>query len=402
MTSQLYFDSPLTLDFTAHVIESRDLGKGRFGIVMPETYFYPTSGGQEHDTGLIGEARVLDVSKDGDEILHVTDRPLAPGDHPARIDRERRLRAMQHHTAQHILSASFLKVADIPGISANINGDNPSTIDLDAGDVPADILRRAEDLANQTFLENRAVKTYNVTQDEASRLPLRKTPKVTGLIRIVEVDGFDFTPCGGTHCPNTGMVGLLKIIKTERVNQKFRLHFVAGLQALDTFRAYQTALQQTANLLGTSWDETPDILRIRLDQLKSAQADLDSLRADLLAAEASRLADAARAVGPLRLVTATFRARPVAELRALASKLLDAPRLVSLLASYDNGKLTLIAACAADTGQSARDLLQKHLAPLNLRGGGDKSLAQGGGPADESSLANLFAQTELHLEKDRK
>jgi alanyl-tRNA synthetase len=398
MTTPLYFDSPLTLNFTARVTESRPLGEGRFGIVMPETFFYPTSGGQEHDTGFIGEARVLDVTKDGDDILHVTDKPLAPGGHPARIDRQRRLRAMQHHTAQHILSASFLKVADIPSLSANINGDNPSTIDLDAGDVPADLLRRAEDLANQTFLDNRAIKTYNVTQDEAARLPLRKTPKVSGLIRIVEVDGFDFTPCGGTHCPTTGMVGLLKIIKTERVNQKFRIYFVAGLQALDTFRAYHSTLQQVANLLETNWDSTLDILRRRLDQLRAATSDLDSLRADLLAVEAFRLADAARAVGSLRLVTATFRARPVAELRTLASKLLDVPHLVSLLASYDNGKLTLVSSCAADTGQSARDLLQKHLAPLHLRGGGDSSLAQGGGATDESSLSTLFAHTESLLQ----
>ena len=111
MTEQLYFDDPLTLEFTAQVTESRSLDGGRFGVVLPRTYFYPTSGGQEHDTGTIGDAKVLDVYKDNGDILHIVDNPLTPGEYPARIDRARRIRAMQHHTAQHILSASFLEVA---------------------------------------------------------------------------------------------------------------------------------------------------------------------------------------------------------------------------------------------------------------------------------------------------
>ncbi len=272
MTEQLYFDAPLTLEFTAQVTESRPLDGGSFGLILPRTYFYPTSGGQEHDTGFIGEARVLDVYKENGDIIHVTDKALAPGDYPARIDRERRMRAMQHHTAQHILSASFLEVANIDSLSANINGETPSTIDLELSEAAPEILQRAETFANRIFFENRAVKTYNVTQDEIARLPVRKPPKVSGLIRVVEVEGFDYTPCGGTHCPNTGMVGLLKIVKTERVNQKLRVHFVAGYQALDYFNIYQDVAQQAANLLETGLDGIPAALEHKLEQLKSPKA----------------------------------------------------------------------------------------------------------------------------------
>jgi alanyl-tRNA synthetase len=403
MTEQLYFDAPLTLEFTAQVTESRSLNGGRFGLIMPRTYFYPTSGGQEHDIGTIGEAHVLDVYKDNGDIVHVTDKTLVPGNYPARIDRERRIRAMQHHTAQHILSASFLEVADIDSLSANINGETPSTIDLEVGEVAPEILHRAEEFANRIFFENRAVKTYNVTQDEIARLPVRKPPKVSGLIRVVEVEGFDYTPCGGTHCPNTGMVGLLKIVKTERVNQKLRVHFVAGYQALDYFNLYQDLAQQTANLLETGIDGIPTTLEHKLEQLKAAQAELETLHAELLAAEAEQLADSALTVasplgmGLLRLVTATFHGRPATELRQLAFKLRVVPGLVSLLACYDNGKLSLVVTCSPDTNLDARDLLQKHLVPLNLRGGGDKSLAQGGGPADEDVLEELFKNTKSYL-----
>jgi alanyl-tRNA synthetase len=304
---------------------------------------------------------------------------------------------MQHHTAQHILSASFLAVADIDSLSANINGENPSTIDLEVGEVAPEILPRAEEFANRIFFENRAVKTYNVTQDEIARLPVRKPPKVSGLIRVVEVDGFDYTPCGGTHCPNTGMVGLLKIVKTERVNQKLRVHFVAGYQALDYFNLYQDVAQQAANLLETGPEGIPAILERKLEQLKTAQAELESLRAGLLAAEADRLADSAEEVDLLRLVTASFRDRAPSELRQLAIKLRNMSHMVALLSAFDGEKLSLVVACAKDTDLDARDLLNRHLAPLNGRGGGDPSLAQGGCAASENDFVTLFENSRDYL-----
>ena len=397
MTEQLYYDDPLTLEFTAQVAASRPLDGGRFGLILPRTYFYPTSGGQEHDTGSIGEACVLDVYKDNGDILHVTDKALTPGEYPAHIDRERRIRAMQHHTAQHVLSAAFLEVADIDSLSADINGDNPSTIDLEVGAVAPEVLRRAEEFANGIFFENRVVKSYYITDADVGNLPFRKPPKVSGRIRVVEVDGFDYTPCGGTHCPNTGMVGLLKIVKTERVNQKLRIHFVAGYQALDYFNAYQDVVQQAAALLETGLEGLPAVLGRKLDQLKAAQTELETLRTGLLAAEADQLAVSAQTVGPLRLVTALLHDRPAADLRQLGAKLRNGPGIVAVLASYDGKKLSMVAACAKDSGVDARDLLNKHLAPLNGRGGGDVSLAQGGGVADEETLGELFKNTKSYL-----
>jgi alanyl-tRNA synthetase len=397
MTEQLYFDDPLTLEFTAQVTESRRLNGGRFGLVLPRTYFYPTSGGQEHDTGSIGEAQVLDVYKEHDDIIHVVNQSLAPGAYPARIDRERRIRAMQHHTGQHILSASFLEVADIESISANINGYSPSTIDLELSEVDSVILRRAEAFANGILFENRAVRSYYVTDADVPSIPFRKPPKVSGHIRVVEVDSFDITPCGGTHCLNTAMVGLIKIVKTERVNQKLRVHFVAGFQALDYFNVYQEVTQQAAALLETGLEEIPASIERKLDQLKTVQTELQTLRAGLLAAEADRLAASAEEFGSLRLITAIFRDRPATDLRQLGMKLRNVLGIVALLAAYDGGKLSLVTACSTDSGIDARELLKQHLIPLNGRGGGDASLAQGGCVVGEAVLEDLFKSTKSYL-----
>jgi alanyl-tRNA synthetase len=364
---------------------------------MPRTYFYPTSGGQEHDIGSIDDIHVLDVYKEDGEIVHVVEQEIPPGKYPASIDRMRRIRAMQHHTAQHILSASFLEVANIDSLSANINGENPSTIDLDATDVPEETLRAAEEFANGIFFENRRVKTYYVTRDEIKNIPVRKPPKVSGPIRVVEVDGFDFTPCGGTHCPTTGMVGMLKIIKTEHVKKKTRIHFVAGYQALDYFQETQSAAQGVALLLDTGLDEVVPAVERLQDQLKQAQSELDSLRGIVLGVEAEKLIAGAEEVGNLRLVTRIFENRPITELRSLANKLRHEPGVATVLASYDGTKLSIVAACADDVNLDARELLNNHLAPIGGSGGGSPTLAQGGGAANKSALEVLFTQTKNYV-----
>jgi len=399
MTEQLYFDDPLTLEFEAEVIESRSLDGGRFGVVLPRTYFYPTSGGQEYDTGSIGDGQILDVYKDGDTIVHVLDRELPPGIYPAHIDRERRFRHMQHHTAQHILSASFLEVADIDSISANINGDTPSTIDLEVGTVDDETLCRAEAFANGIFFENRPVKSFYVTDADVPNLPFRKPPKVSGRIRVVEVDGFDLTPCGGTHVTQTGMIGMLKIVKTERVNQKLRVHFVAGGQALDFLEQVQSAAQGAALLLDSGLDGVVEAVERLQTQMKQMQSELDSLHGVVLGVEAEKLESAAEAVGEYRLVTALFENRSASELRSLADKLRRKSGIVAVLASYDDEKLSLVAACAEGVKVDARELLKDHLAPIGGRGGGSPTLAQGGGATNRSALEVLFNQTKNYLSR---
>ena len=401
MTEQLYFDDPLTLEFEAEVAESRSLDGDRFGVVLPRTYFYPTSGGQEHDTGSIGDARVVDVQKDGDTIVHILDRELAPASYPARIDGERRFRHMQHHTAQHILSASFLEVADIDSISANINGDTPSTIDLEVGEVDDETLRRAEEFANKIFFENRAVKSFYITDEDVSMHDFRKPPKVSGSIRVVEVEGFDLTPCGGTHVTQTGMIGMLKIVRTERVRQNLRIHFVAGTRALDFFQRMQSAAQGAALLLDAGVDDVVSTIDKMQSQLKQMQSELDSLRGIVLGVEAEKLVASAETIGKLKLVTKLFEKRPATELRSLANRLLKEPGMVAVLATYDGTKLSMVTACADDADVDARELLNNHLAPIDGGGGGSPTLAQGGGAANKSALEVLFKQTKNYLNVPR-
>jgi alanyl-tRNA synthetase len=382
----LYYEDPFRLDFETTVIENLRLPDGRLGVILERSYFYPTGGGQEHDTGTLGKAQVLDVFKQEDpvRVVHVIDRPLPLGQAWAKINPERRQRHMQHHTAQHLLTQCFVHLFGLDTLSANINGYNPSTLDLQVLNLLPEQLTQAENLANQFIYENRTVWSYFVTPGQLAELPLRRAPKVSENIRIVEIDGFDYTPCGGTHCSATGQIGVIKIVKTEKQNERTRVHFAAGWQAVELFQAsYETVSSLAAGLSVGQRDLVETVLRLN-EQLQKTQKDLQALQFERLGWEAGRLAAAAEIIHGRRVVLAVFAGRPTIELRTLGGELVRQPDLISVLAAVDGQKLTLLAACGEVTDMAARDLLAKLLAPFKGRGGGDARLAQGGGSVGES------------------
>ena len=398
MNSQLlYQQDPTVLEFDAEVVERLSLPDQRTAVVLSRSYFYPTGGGQEHDTGEIGPARVVDVFKDEqhDRLVHVIEGELDIGPVKAYIDSERRLRAMQHHTAQHLLTQCILRQTGFETVSANINGYSPSTLDIVASQISKSDLDQAELLANRIIYEDRPVKTYIVSPEELSSIPLRRPPKVTENIRIVEIDAFDYSPCGGTHVLRTGSIGLVKVVKTEHQNEKLRVHFIAGLQAMDVFHAMYDSIAGLANMMSISWQDLPEVVEKQLEQLTASQKELQVLRQESLHYEAQKMAAEAENRQDIRLVRASFENRPVGELRLLAEELKRIERVVAFLSTYDGHKVSLIVACGDDAGKDARLLLNAHLAAIAGRGGGDASLAQGGGVVPADQYHNFLRNVDL-------
>jgi alanyl-tRNA synthetase len=404
LTSQLlHFTDPLCLEFDAQIAEVLQLADNRLGVVLDRTYFYPTGGGQEHDTGVIGEARVLDVYKDEQrsEIIHVVDREPAPGLVAAAglvyaaIDRPRRLRHMQHHTAQHLLSHCCVALLDLETVSANINGDTPSTLDLDGSEPGREAILQVETLANQIITEDRPVHTYFVAPEQLPTIPLRKPPKVSEDIRIVEIDGLDYSACGGTHVATTGGIGVVKILRSERVKDKTRLHFIAGSRAVEYFQSLHDTVSGLAATMSVHPQELAAAVQRLAEQLKAAQRELGRLQAEMLIAEARQLYAEADINDQRRLILAAFSGRTMNDLRALAKELRLLPGTVAVLAGEQAGEaqpaqVQIVVACAADAGLRAQDLLRLLLAQINGKGGGDASLAQGGGSLAPGQLAALL------------
>lgn len=400
-TQLLYLDDVTTLEFQANIRQQVTLPDGRAGVILDRTYFYPTGGGQEYDTGMLGEAHVLEVFKDESlpepAVVHIISSSLPPGPVNGRIDAERRLRHMQHHTAQHLLSQCFLRLFEIESISSNINGYTPSTLDLSVSGLLHAQLGQIENLANQVIYETRQVRTYFVTPEQLSNLPLRKPPKVNENIRIVEIDGYDYTPCGGTHCTNTGQIGSVKIIKTERQHDLTRISFIAGIQAMQYFREYQDTVLGIAGQMSIHPNETIEGVQRLVEQLKTAQRDAQLLRQDLLGFEAQELVGKGEVYGSWRGVVAVYEKRPVPELRTLAEKLKVTPGFVAVLSSFDGQKISIVVSCAGETEISARDLLGKLLAPYAGKGGGDRQIAQGGGTATSVQFQQFTQMARIIL-----
>jgi alanyl-tRNA synthetase len=392
-TQQLYLDDVSTLEFQANVRQILTLPDGRTGVILDRSYFYPTGGGQEYDTGRLGDARVVEVQKDESQVeptvIHIVSEGLPAGLVTGKIDAERRLRHMQHHTAQHLLSQCFIRLFEIESISSNINGYTPSTLDLGVTALTREQLDKIEDLANHVIYEVRPVRNYFVTPEQLKQLPLRKPPKVSEDIRIVEIAGYDYTPCGGTHCTSTGQIGMVKILKAERQAELTRIYFIAGIQALQYFREYQETVLSIAGQLSIHPQETLASVQRMVEQLKLTQREVHALRQEHLGYEARDLAEKAIPYGSWRGIVATFENRSVPELRNLAEKFKNTSGLVAVIASIDGQKLSLVVTCADGTGLSARDLLAKIITPIGGRGGGDRQIAQGGGQATIEQFQQL-------------
>jgi alanyl-tRNA synthetase len=398
-TQLLHFIDPDCLEFDAEITRQAPLPGGRFAVALDRTYFYPTGGGQEHDLGRLGEAQVLDVYKDEEAgwTTHVVDRQLPDGAVHGVIDGERRRRHRQHHSAQHLLSGCFVEALGRETLSANINGETASTLDLEGPEPGKEALLQVETLANRRIWEDRPVKTYFISPERLAEIPLRKPPKVTSDIRIVEIDGLDYSPCGGTHVQRTGAIGVVKITRVEKVKDKTRVHFVAGERAVALFQAAYDVASGLALELTVGMNDLSEAVRRLAEQAKTAQRELSRLQAEMLAVEAERLYTAAENNNGRRLVLAALGERSMNDLRALAKALGARPGCVALLAGEENGHVSLAAACAPDAGLHAGELLRRYIPLINGRGGGDTTLAQGGGAASHAVVQRLLDQARNDL-----
>lgn len=399
----LHFHEPDRFEFEADIIEKNPKGQGRFEVILEHTYFYPTGGGQEHDEGTLGGARVVDVYKDETRGLtvHLVDGDATGARVRGIIDADRRRRHMQHHTAQHLLSGCFANILGLETVSANINGDSPSTLDLDGREPDRDSLREVEAAANRLIWEDREVRTYFAAPERLKEIPLRKAPKVTEDVRIVEIDGLDWSACGGTHVQRTGQIGVVKIVRIEKVKEKTRVHFVAGQRAFEHYSHAAEVGAELAAELSVGLMDLPAAVGRMAEQIKTQQRELGRLQAQATFAIADRLLREAEDFGGLRLAATDLDDCEMKDLRAIGRELLKAPRVVAVLGSSGGGRVSLLAACSADSGCDASRILKAALSKIDGRGGGDSQLAQGSGAGGAEQLSVVLDEARRLIRSER-
>jgi alanyl-tRNA synthetase len=397
MTERLYYHDSFLYDFDAVVDEVLD--EPRPALVLDRTAFYPTSGGQIFDTGWISadanpKLRVTEVAdREDGKVIHYLDataKDLKPGS-PVRgqIDAARRRDHMQQHSGQHVLSAAFLRLYNLPTVSFHMGGDYCS-IDLDAAALTQEQIESAERLANEIILENRPVEVRFVTRDEATKLGLRKLPPTErDELRLIDVHDFDLCACGGTHVSQTGQIASILLRKAEKVRQGWRVEFVAGQRAVSTARRDFTTITETAALFSANIYDVPQQVRKALDEIRLLRKLREQSQEELAAAYASvLLAEAAETNGRCVLVR-VLADRDLNFVKLLAQKLTRLSSKVVVLLATSSPQPSLIFAQSQGQPFDMGALMKETLGKLGGRGGGSKDLAQGGIPNADAIDATL-------------
>ena len=386
MTERLYYTDPYLKEFDAQVLSVRSVD-GRSGVVLDRTAFYPSSGGQPFDTGTIGGARVVDVVEGQDgTIVHVVEGEVevsvaGTGDSrlelvSGRIDWPRRFDHMQQHTGQHVLSAAIDQVCGVRTESFHL-GAGSSTIDLARELTLAEIVE-AEDLANRVIWEDRPVTISFVDAEDTSALQLRKESARTGTLRIIEVEHFDVSACGGTHVARTGAIGIVAISGWERLRGGTRLEFRCGSRALGAHRQLRDTVAAGGRLLSTSSDELPQAIERLQEDGKELRRRVKDLESRLAGYEADAVAAHAVEVQGVRLVAEAVPDADMNAIKTMAQGVASRPGHVAVLLT-STSPASVIIARAPDVPVDAARMLKQLITHFGGKGGGRSELAQGGG-----------------------
>jgi alanyl-tRNA synthetase len=426
-TERLYYNDSHLIEFEARVIDKTERVSGWTAVTLDRTAFYPTGGGQPSDTGTLNGLRVVECIDNEDEgVLHVIQgrAPDLGATVQGRVDWSRRLDHMQQHTGQHILSQAFVTLFNAPTRSFRVL-DQSCEIDVDLANPATEIIERAVELANNVIWEDRPITIRNVTPEEAAELPLRKDPAREGELRLIEVEGFDLTPCGGTHAHRTGEVGMIAVRHWERAKGLTRIEFVAGVRALTDYRRanktardvaalYSAARDDAAKLTSRVLEENKDLhRRVRALEEIASRVEAEELLGELAStggvtsvpsglaggsdreavkdssrglsarretpgSEPQTIPDPAGVTEP-RIIAKVFDNRDAESLKHLAQALIAHNGVVALLGSRDQGTARLVFARSADATGDMNELMKQACEMLDGRGGGRPDMAQGGG-----------------------
>ncbi len=371
MTKKLYFEDAYLKEFDAQV-EERFVREGRPAIVLDQTGFYPESGGQPADRGTLGGAGVLHVFEDGERVVHLLDRELSGSDDVRGVlDWDRRFDHMQQHSGQHVLSQCFVEVRDGETQSFHL-GDQVSTLEIGIGEISDADLEKVESRANKVVFEDREIRTYFVPPESLGSVPLRRPPKKEGTIRVVEVSGFDFSACGGTHCRRTGEIGLIKIIRWDKIRNNLRFEFLCGWRARQDYRDKNRILLEISQKFSVHERDAPTAVEKTIQEARQSRKRLRRLQEALAGFEASETIE--REAG--WLVKRVWTEKTAEEVKLLALHIVRLAERAVLFAVRGAERDHFIFACSEKMPLNLRELVPVVMERVKGKGGGGSTLVE--------------------------
>jgi alanyl-tRNA synthetase len=392
-TGRLYYTDCYLREFEARLLRS-EAAPGGFKVYLDRTAFYPTSGGQPADAGTLAGVEVVDVVDEGEEIAHLLRRAPEQELVTGKIDWARRFDHMQQHTGQHILSAAFEKVGEYKTVSFHL-GEESSSIDLDSDRLGSSQLEKAEDAANRVLFEDRTVRISFQPAGEAGQMDLRKPTSREGEVRLVEVEGFDLSACGGTHVNRTGAIGLILLRKVERMKGVTRVEFVCGSRALRQARRDFKIMSEAALLFSAAPETLPELIAKQSEELREEMRGREKLLTRLAEYQAREIWQAASEVEGRRIVRRIYATEESAQVKLLAHAVAKLAGAVALLGVKGQPAKLFFAQTPGGTSDM-NGVLKQTVAKFGGKGGGGRDFAQGGG-LDESRLEEALGYAEALL-----
>jgi alanyl-tRNA synthetase len=371
LTRRLYFEDACLKEFDGRVQE-RLVHDGQPAVVLDQTCFYPESGGQPSDRGRLGGADVLHAFEDGERIVHVLDRELTgTGEIRGVIDWVRRFDHMQQHSGQHILSQCFLELLEGETRSFHL-GEQVSTLEIGISAVSEAELERVELRANEVVFEDREIRTYFVDAEQVGTVPLRRPPKKEGTIRVVEVCGFDFSACGGTHCRRTGEIGLIKIISWDKIRNNLRFEFLCGRRAWLDYKDKNRSVLEISQKFSVHERDAARAVEKMIQEARLSRKKLKQLQEALAGFEAREAIG--RESGPL--IVAVWSDKTAEEAKLLALNIIRSAERAVLFAVPGEERDYFIFGCSEKMPLNMRELVPLVMDRAKGRGGGGSSLVE--------------------------
>ncbi len=381
-TIPLYYEDAYRKECTAQVLERRR-SKNGYEVILDQTCFYPEGGGQPGDRGTLGDTTIVDTRKgENGEIIHITDEDPGEGLVTATLDWEYRFEYMQQHTGQHVLSGALYRQG-YNTVSVH-QGSEYTTIEVDSPDIPEETLNLVEEEANGVIRANLPVRDFEVDESEIERYDLRRAPKVSGMIRLVEIEGWDLVACGGVHTSTTGEVGLVHAVRVERIRGNSRIYWKIGIRAYEDYRAKTRVANDLTDRLSAKLPEIPE----RVGKLENDAKDQE-YRKHQLEAAFSRLFLDSRLQGDQPAIPVIVETLPPEAETSLLQQIVqdaserDSLALLLFLPDDDGGfrwSLTI-----KGTESFPQEALRKELLPaMEAKGGGKPPLWQGKAESGEA------------------
>ena len=379
-TKKLYYEDPFLREFTAAVISCEEV-KGGYLITLDRTAFYPEGGGQPYDTGVLGEANVLEVHDKGGVITHLCDKPLAAGESVnGRIDWTRRFDHMQQHSGEHICSGLLCARFRCDNVGFHMGAESV-TIDFNA-DISWDELLEIEEAANRYICEDHPIDIHFYRGAELDAVEYRSKKPLEGDVRIVAFPGADCCACCGTHVARSGQVGLVKFLSVQKFREGVRIELLCGGRA----RRYLSACWEQSLRIGQALSVKPVASAAAVERL---QGELGALKLRCAKLEESVFAQTAAQYAGRGDVLLFADELSGDSLRRLCDAVANAcGGRCAVFAGADGAYKYAIGRADGDL----RELTKKMNAALSGRGGGKPNFVQGSVSCERAAIEAFFAE----------